>query len=124
MVASVTTTSDAGAAFRSRLAPPRNPLRMLVSPIGWRAVLYCFTAIVGGLLALLAGIVGILVLPLVTWATANVERARLVLLGLPPLTPLPRTRVRHPWDPRGLSDGNLAVWGITVLFALVDAAPG
>lgn len=114
----------ADAEFRGRLAAPHNPLRMLVSPIGWRAVLYCFTSIVGGVLALLAAILGVLVLPLVTWATANVERGRLVVLGLPRLTPLPRTRVRHPWDPRGFSDGNLAVWGITVLFGLVDAIPG
>lgn len=97
---------------------------MLVSPTGWRAVLYCFTSIVGGLLALLAAILGVLVLPLVTWATANLERSRLVLLGLPRLTPLPRNRVRHPWDTRGFSDGNLPVWGVTVLFGLVDAIPG
>jgi signal transduction histidine kinase len=120
----MTTPSDATAAFRSRLAAPRNPLRMLVSPIGWQSVLYCFTSIVGGLLALLAAIVGVLVLPLVTWATANVERTRVVVLGLPRLTPLPRSRVRHPWDAKGLADGNLAVWGITVLFGLVDAVPG
>ena len=120
----MTTPSDASAAFRSRLAAPHNPLRMLVSPIGWRSVLYCFTSIVGGMLALLAAIFGILVLPLVTWATANVERTRVVVLGLPRLTPLPRSRVRHPWDAKGLGDGNLAVWGITVLFGLVDAVPG
>ncbi|MGC3994927.1 MAG: histidine kinase [Propionicimonas sp.] len=117
-------TGSADSDLRARLTPPRNPLRMLVSPLGWRSVLYCFTSIVGGALALLAAILGILVLPLVTWATANVERARLVVLGLPRLAPLPRSRVRHPWDPRGFSDGNLAVWGITVLFALVDAVPG
>ena len=120
----MSTPSDAETAFRSHLAPPHNPLRMLVSPVGWRAVLYCFTSIVGGMVALLAGIFGIFVLPLVTWATANVERARLMLLGLPRLTPLPRSGVRHPWDTRGFSDGNLAVWGITVLFGLVDAVPG
>lgn len=114
----------ADAEFRSRLAAPHNPLLMLVHPIGWRAVAYCFTSIVGGVLALLAAIFGVLVLPLVTWATANVERGRLVILGLPRLTPLPRSRVRHPWDARGFTDGNLAVWGITVLFGLVDAIPG
>ncbi len=114
----------ADADFRGRLAAPHNPLRMLVSPIGWRAVAYCFTSIVGGVLALLAALLGVLVLPLVTWATANVERGRLVVLGLPRLTPLPRSRVRHPWDARGFSDGNLAVWGITVLFGLLDAIPG
>jgi signal transduction histidine kinase len=114
----------ADAAVRERLAPPRNPLVMLVSPVGWRAVLYCATSIVGGLLALLAGILGLFMLPLVTWATTNIERARLVVLGLPRLTPLPRSGVRHPWDTRGFGEGNLAVWGITVLFALVDLVPG
>ena len=111
-------------AARSRLAPPRNPLVMLVSPVGWRAVLYCATSILGGLLALLAGILGLVVLPLVSWVTANIERARVVLLGLPRLTPLPRSAVRHPWDLRGFGEGNLAVWGIAVLFALVDLVPG
>ena len=107
----MTTPSDASAAFRSRLAAPHNPLRMLVSPIGWRSVLYCFTSIVGGMLALLAAIFGILVLPLVTWATANVERTRVVVLGLPRLTPLPRSRVRHPWDAKGLGDGEAGIDG-------------
>jgi len=106
------------------LTPPRNPLRMLISPLGWRAVLYCATAIAVGLSALLAGIVGFFMLPLVAWATANVERARVVLLGLPRLTPLPRSGVRHPWDTHGFSEGNLAVWGLTVLFGIMDLVPG
>ncbi|HEY3409628.1 MAG TPA: hypothetical protein VGK53_15775, partial [Propionicimonas sp.] len=86
---------------RSRLVLPRNPLAMLVSPLGWRAVLYCATSILIGLLAILSGVLGLFVLPLVTWATANAERYRLGLLGLPRLTPLPRSGVRHPWDSRG-----------------------
>lgn len=106
------------------LTPPRNPLRMLVSPLGWRAVLYCATAIAVGLSALLAGIVGFFMLPLVSWATANVERARVTVLGLPRLTPLPRSGVRHPWDTHGFGEGNLAVWGLTVLFGLLDLVPG
>lgn len=106
------------------LTPPRNPLRMLISPLGWRAVLYCATAIAVGLSALMAGIVGFFMLPLVAWATANVERARVVLLGLPRLTPLPRSGVRHPWDTHGFSEGNLAVWGLTVLFGILDLVPG
>ena len=106
------------------LTPPRNPLRMLISPLGWRAVLYCATAIAVGLSALLAAIVGFFMLPLVAWATANVERARVVLLGLPRLTPLPRSGVRHPWDSQGFGEGNLAVWGLTVLFGLLDLVPG
>lgn len=109
---------------RSRLVLPRNPALMLVSPLGWRAVLYCATSILVGLLAILSGVLGLFVLPLVTWATANAERYRLGLLGLPRLTPLPRSGVRHPWDSRGFGEGNLAVWGITVLFGLVDLVPG
>jgi signal transduction histidine kinase len=97
---------------------------MLVSPLGWRAVLYCATSILIGVLAILSGVLGLFVLPLVTWATANAERYRLGLLGLPRLTPLPRSGVRHPWDSRGFGEGNLAVWGITVLFGLVDLIPG
>jgi signal transduction histidine kinase len=110
--------------LRTHLAPPANPLRVFISPLAWRSVLYCLTSMVVGLAALVAGILGVVVLPLVTWATANVERVRLMVLGLPPLSPLPRSRVRHPWDPRGLKDGNLAVWGITVLFGLIDLVPG
>ncbi len=111
-------------AVRSRLVLPRNPLLMVVSPIGWRAVLYCASSILLGFLALLAGVLGIFMLPLVTWVTANAERHRLGILGLPRLTPLPRSGVRHPWDARGFGEGNLAVWGITVLFGLVDLIPG
>lgn len=110
--------------LRAHLAPPGNPLQIFVSPVAWRSVGYCLTSMIVGLAALFAGIVGVLVLPLVTWATANVERTRLVVLGLPRLSPLPRSRVRHPWDLRGFTDGNLAVWGITVLFALIDLVPG
>jgi signal transduction histidine kinase len=110
--------------LRTHLAPPGNPLQIFVSPVAWRSVGYCLTSMIVGLAALFAGIVGVLVLPLVTWATANVERTRLVVLGLPRLSPLPRSRVRHPWDLRGFTDGNLAVWGITVLFGLIDLVPG
>ncbi|MFT4216300.1 MAG: histidine kinase [Micropruina sp.] len=112
------------AAIRARLKPPPNPLRMLVSPLGWGAVAYCATAIVGGMLALIAGIVGLFVLPLVAWGTANVEAYRLRLLGLHRPGPLPSGPIRHPWDANGLRSGNLAVWGIAVLFALVDFLPG
>lgn len=110
--------------LRTHLAPPANPLRVFISPLAWRSVLYCLTSMIVGMAALFAGILGVVVLPLITWATANVERVRLMVLGLPPLSPLPRSRVRHPWDPRGLKDGNLAVWGITVLFGLIDLVPG
>ncbi|MFT3970101.1 MAG: sensor histidine kinase [Micropruina sp.] len=112
------------AAVRARLKPPPNPLRMLVSPLGWGAVAYCATAILGGLLALLAGILGLFVLPLVAWVTANVEAYRLRLLGLPHRGPLPSGPIRHPWDANGLREGNLAVWGIAVLFAVVNILPG
>lgn len=110
--------------LRTHLAPPGNPLQIFVSPVAWRSVGYCLTSMIVGLVALFAGVVGVLVLPLVTWATANIERVRLVVLGLPRLSPLPRSRVRHPWDLRGFKDGNLAVWGITVLFGLIDLVPG
>lgn len=112
------------AAVRARLKPPPNPLRMLISPLGWGAVAYCATAIVGGGLALLAGILGVFVLPLVAWVTANLEARRLRLLGLRRPGPLPSGPIRHPWDANGLREGNLAVWGIAVLFALVDFFPG
>lgn len=110
--------------IRARLRPPGNPLAMLISRLGWGSVLYCATSIVGGLLALVAGIVGIVVFPLVAWATATVESVRLRLVGVRRLGPPPSGRVRHPWDPRGVGEGNLAVWGITVLFGLVDLVPG
>lgn len=108
------------------LAPglPPNPLRILFSAESWRAVFYCATSILLGLLALVSAIVGFLALPMVTWATASIERSRVALLGIPQLKPLPRTRFRWFWDPRGFGDGNFAVWGITVLFALVDLVPG
>lgn len=109
---------------RARLRPPVNPVAMLISPLGWGAVLYCATSIIGGVLALVAGIIGIVVFPLVAWVTATVESVRLNLLGIRRLGPPPSGRVRHPWDPRGVGEGNLAVWGISVLFAMVDLVPG
>ena len=109
---------------RARLRPPTNPVAMLISPLGWGAVLYCASSIIGGVLALVAGIVGIVVFPLIAWATATVESVRLNLLGIRRLGPPPSGRVRHPWDPRGVGEGNLAVWGISVLFAMVDVVPG
>ena len=111
-------------AVRARLEPPPNPLRMLISPLGWGAVAYCASAIVGGILALVAGILGVFVLPLVAWITADMEARRLRLLGLRREGPLPSGPIRHPWDANGLREGNLAVWGIAVLFALVDFLPG
>ncbi|HMQ37196.1 MAG TPA: histidine kinase, partial [Micropruina sp.] len=111
-------------AVRARLKPPPNPLRMLISPLGWGAVAYCASAIVGGILALVAGILGVFVLPLVAWITADMEARRLRLLGLRREGPLPSGPIRHPWDANGLREGNLAVWGIAVLFALVDFLPG
>ena len=111
-------------AVRARLKPPPNPLRMLISPLGWGAVAYCASAIVGGILALIAGILGVFVLPLVAWITADMEARRLRLLGLRREGPLPSGPIRHPWDANGLREGNLAVWGIAVLFALVDFLPG
>ncbi len=125
--AGVRTTSpvhDPSAAARARLRPPFNPLAMLISPLGWGAVAYCASSIIGGLLALGAGILGILVLPLMTWCTATLESHRLRLLGLPFPGPLPSGTMRHPWDPGGLKEGNLAVWGVAVLFAIVDLLPG
>ena len=66
----------------------------------------------------------IVVLPLVAWCTATVESHRLRLLGIPYPGPLPSGSMRHPWDPGGLKEGNLAVWGVAVLFAIVDLLPG
>lgn len=119
------TISDAAATdLRARLRPPRHPLAMFVWPTAWLSVAYCAASIVVGLLALVAGILGLLVIPYVTWATANLERLRLGSLGLPTLTPLPPFRGRRLWDTGGFGEGNLAVWALTVLFGLVDLIPG
>ncbi len=40
------------------------------------------------------------------------ESHRLGLLGAPAGRPAERP-VRHPWDTRGLKEGNLAVWGMS-----------
>ena len=112
-----------GSDVRERLTPPRHPLAMFVWPTAWGAVLYCATSIVIGLGALVAGVLGVLFLPWVGWATANLERGRLGLLGLPKLTPYPRFRGRYPWDPQGFGEGNIAVWGITVLFGVALLVP-
>jgi len=111
---------DAFAAqVRDRLAPPRNPFTVIAHPLAWRSLAYCFTSIWMGILALAAGILGFFVLPLVIAETGHLERRRLALLG-----------VRYPFpsqpagDRRTGGQGGLAVWGITVLFGLVDALPG
>lgn len=105
---------------RRRLPVPRNPLTVIVNPMAWRSVWYCFTSIVMGVLALLGGIVGLFVLPKVAASTTRVERSRLGVLGIQ----LPSGTTRAGADGRPAGDGNLAVWGTTVLFGLVDAIPG
>ncbi len=113
--------ADSGfaAAARERLAAPRNPLTVIVSGLAWRSLVYCFTSIFMGILALGAGILGFFALPTVMAETASVERRRLGLLGL---------RLPEPPQPSGSEraggQGGLAVWGTTVLFGVVDALPG
>ncbi len=115
------------AELRDRLAVPANPLTMVANGLAWRSVWYCFTSIIVGWLALVAGIVGFVVLPLVAGVVAWVERRRVRFLGLPRLDEAEHsadgTGTRIIWARRG--DGsNVAVWGSTVLFGLVSTVLG
>lgn len=109
--------SSFSAVARERLAAPRNPFTVIASPLAWRSLVYCFTSILIAILALVTGILGFFALPTVMAETAELERRRLVLLGL-------RLPARRTPGEAGRPEGGLAVWGITVLFGLVDALPG
>ncbi len=112
--------------LRRRLAVPLNPLAILGNGLAWRSVVYCATSIVIGVVALVAGIVGVILLPWVAEHTARLERVRVGILGLPRLV------ASGPGDDtikaflgrRGSSGSNFAVWGVTVLFGIVDLIPG
>ncbi len=121
MTASTAPEADASyaALARERLAAPRNPFTVIASGLAWRSLAYCFTSILMGIVALAAGILGFFALGSVMSETADTERRRLAMLGL-----RPPARPRAADSERRAGQGGLAVWGITVLFGLVDALPG
>lgn len=110
----------ARSSLRDQLAPPRIPVLIVFRPLAWRSVLYCATAALSGFLALL----GVLALPWACWATSNIERWRLTLLGLPRPPAPARAQGRHPWDPAWYGENNFTVWVVTVLFAAVSFGLG
>jgi len=109
---------------RRRLALRSNPLAIIAKALAWRSVLYCLTSIVTGVVALIAGIVGFVALPIVARRTARAERSRVRILGLPRLDEANTADAggRGMWT-SGIG-GNVAVWGSTVLFGLVDTIVG
>ncbi len=115
---------DPYANIKATLAIPRNPLTIVASPLAWRSVLYCATSVVFGWFSLLVGIVGFLGFPWVSEATHQIERRRVMMLGLaefadPDLAP-------PSWQTmlRGKNHRSLATWATTVAFAMVDTVPG
>ena len=100
-------------AWRQQLALPGNPFALVGKPLAWRGVGYCFTSILTGLAALVAGVAGLAVLGLVARRVARVEGARVGILRLP--------RLAGDQAPTGSA---IAVLGATVLFGLVEAILG
>ena len=112
--------------LRRRLAVPGNPLTIVAKGLAWRSVLYCVTSIVVGLVGLVAGVVGFVVLPLVARQVTRLERVRIRILGLPrlPEPDQPAGGIRGIWRRTDGSTGsNIAVWGSTVLFGLLNLIP-
>jgi len=104
-------------------APPRNPLRVVATGLAWRSVGYCVTSVLVGVVSLIAGVVGFVVLPRVARRTARTERSRISILRLPRLVEADATdATRDGWT--SAAGANIAVWGTTALFGLVDAIVG
>ncbi|MBA3019866.1 histidine kinase [Propionicimonas sp.] len=109
--------------LRERLTITRNPFLIIASPLAWRCAVYAVTAVFVGGSALLLGILGLIFLPWIAHVTTQIERHRMVLLGLPSL--VAAAPVRPGWRATfaGRGEAALGVWAITAVFGLINAIP-
>ena len=115
---------DPYANLKATLAIPRNPLTIVGSPLAWRSVLYCATSVVFGWFSLLVGIVGFLGFPWVSEATHQIERRRVMMLGLEEFADPDTAPPSWQTMLRGKNHRSLATWATAVAFAMVDTVPG
>ncbi|MCE1174042.1 MAG: histidine kinase [Propionibacteriales bacterium] len=120
------TTTQAGDPYvelRQQLTITRNPLLVVASPLAWRAAAYAVASVVIGGAALLIGLVGVIFLPWIAYATTAIERQRVVMLGLPRLVAVPGSRPGWRETFSGRGEASMGVWALTAVFGLINLMP-
>jgi len=120
----MSSVDDPYADLKATLTIPRNPLTVIASPLAWRSVLYCATSVVFGWFGLLVGVLGFVAFPWVSEATQQIERRRVMMLGLEELVDLDRTPPSWQGMLRGRNHRSLGAWASAVAFAVLDTVPG
>jgi hypothetical protein len=121
----VTTTpaADPYVALRQQLTITRNPLLVVASGLAWRSAAYVVASIVIGGAALMIGLVGLIFLPWIAYATTAIERRRVVMLGLPSLVAVPGSRPGWRETFSGRGEASMGVWALTAVFGLINLMP-
>lgn len=109
--------------LRQQLTITRNPLLVVASPLAWRSALYAVASIVIGGAALLIGLVGVVFLPWIAYATTAIERQRVAMLGLPSLVAVPGSRPGWRETFSGRGEASMGVWALTAVFGLINLMP-
>jgi signal transduction histidine kinase len=121
----VTTTpaADPYVALRQQLTITRNPLLVVASGLAWRSAAYVVASIVIGGAALMIGLVGLIFLPWIAYATTAIERRRVVMLGLPSLVAVPGSRPGWRETFSGRGEASMGVWALAAVFGLINLMP-
>ncbi|PKQ31459.1 MAG: hypothetical protein CVT62_08710 [Actinobacteria bacterium HGW-Actinobacteria-2] len=115
--------ADPYVVLRQQLTITRNPLLVVASGLAWRSAAYAFVSIVIGGAALLIGLVGVIFLPWIAYATTAIERRRVVMLGLPSLVAVPGSRPGWRETFAGRGEASMGVWALTAVFGLINLMP-
>ncbi len=118
-----TPAADPYVALRQQLTITRNPLLVVASGLAWRSAAYVVASIVIGGAALMIGLVGLVFLPWIAYATTAIERRRVVMLGLPSLVAVPGSRPGWRETFSGRGEASMGVWALTAVFGLINLMP-
>lgn len=117
-------TTTSAYQLRDQLMPPKNPLKVIVNPVAWQSVFYCASSVfLGGFVAVIS-VLGVPFFPWIVDLTTQLERRRVVLLGLPALQESTSTEPGWHGLFNGGDNGGVGTWASTVAFAFLDTGPG
>lgn len=117
-------TTTSAYQLRGQLLPPKNPLKVIINPVAWQSVFYCASSVfLGGFVAVVS-VLGIPFFPWVVELTTQLERRRVVLLGLPALAESKPTEPGWRGLFNGGDNGGIGTWATTIAFAILDTGPG